>query len=85
MEVPADWWAELGAIGTLEDAAAHLVAMEQAGADAVALVPAPDPVVARDQLADVIRLAEHCLGLVQDLAGAWREAALQTTQTAVGA
>lgn len=59
VEVPADWWAELGAIGTLDDAAAHLVALEEAGVDAVALVPAPEPEVARGQLADVIRLADR--------------------------
>ena len=55
--VPADWWAELGAIGTLEDAAAHLAALERAGVDSVIFVPAPDPAVAREQLADVTRLA----------------------------
>ena len=59
VEVPADWWAELGAIGTLEDAAAHLAALEQAGVDSVMFVPAPDPAVARGQLTDVIRLADR--------------------------
>src|SRR5699024_4316199 len=29
-EVPSQWWAELGAIGTLEDAAAHIEALEAA-------------------------------------------------------
>lgn len=60
-EVPPQWWAELGAIGTLEDAAAHLAALEQAGVDRVVFVPAPDPAVARGQLADVVRLAERAV------------------------
>lgn len=59
VEVPADWWAELGAIGTLEDAAAHLAALEQAGADGVTFVLSTKPAVARSQLAEVIRLAER--------------------------
>ena len=57
--VPPQWWAELGAIGTLEDAAAHIDALERAGATGVALVPAPDAEVATRQIDDVLELARR--------------------------
>lgn len=56
---PPDWWSELGAIGTLDDAAAHVEALEGAGATGVALVPAPDPTVATRQIDDVLELARR--------------------------
>lgn len=59
VQVPADWWTELGAIGTLDDAAAHLAALEQAGADGVTFGLSTDQAAAHSQLADVIRLAER--------------------------
>lgn len=58
-EVPSQWWAELGAIGTLEDAAAHIEALEAAGATGVSLVPPPDPDLALAALPDVLRLADR--------------------------
>src|SRR5699024_12602139 len=57
--VPPEWWAELGAIGTLEDAAAHIDALERAGATGVALVPAPDAEGATRQIDDVLELARR--------------------------
>jgi 5,10-methylenetetrahydromethanopterin reductase len=55
-DIPSDWWAELGPIGTLDDARDHLEALAVAGADSVGLFPAPDVSIADRQLADVLRL-----------------------------
>lgn len=55
--MPADWWAELGPIGTLDDAAAHLAELESAGAHSIGLFPAPDVEIAMSQVDDVLRLA----------------------------
>lgn len=54
--MPAEWWAEIGPIGTLDDALAHVAALTEAGATSVALFPAPDVDVARAQLDDVAAL-----------------------------
>lgn len=55
--MPVDWWAELGPIGTLDDAAAHLAALEDAGVHSIGLFPAPDVEIARAQVDDVLALA----------------------------
>ncbi len=55
-KMPRSWWIELGAIGTFDDAVAHIEALAEAGAHHVALFPAPEVDVARRQLADVARL-----------------------------
>jgi 5,10-methylenetetrahydromethanopterin reductase len=55
-DIPSDWWIELGAIGTFADAVTHIEALADAGAHDVALFPAPELHVAREQLADVARL-----------------------------
>lgn len=55
--MPDDWWLELGAIGTMDDALAHLVALGEAGVHDVGLFPAPDVEVASEQLAQVLDLA----------------------------
>ncbi|HSK91937.1 MAG TPA: LLM class flavin-dependent oxidoreductase [Euzebyales bacterium] len=57
VDMPAQWWRELGAIGTLDDAVAHVHALRDAGADDVSLFPDADVEVARRQIDDVIRLA----------------------------
>jgi 5,10-methylenetetrahydromethanopterin reductase len=54
--MPAAWWTELGAIGTLADAITHIEALADAGAHHVALFPAPEVDIARSQLTDVARL-----------------------------
>ncbi len=57
--MPDDWWAELGPIGTLDDAAAHLGALEAAGVHSIGLFPAPDVEIARSQVDDVLALAHR--------------------------
>jgi 5,10-methylenetetrahydromethanopterin reductase len=56
VDMPADYWRELGAIGTFDDAVAHVEAMADAGAHDVALFPAPELDVARLQIDDVIKV-----------------------------
>ena len=40
-DMPADWWIELGAIGTFDDVVHHAEALIDAGADDVAFFPGP--------------------------------------------
>jgi alkanesulfonate monooxygenase SsuD/methylene tetrahydromethanopterin reductase-like flavin-dependent oxidoreductase (luciferase family) len=56
-DMPADWWIELGAIGTFDDAVRHAEALADAGARDVAFFPGPTVELARDDLAHVTRLA----------------------------
>jgi 5,10-methylenetetrahydromethanopterin reductase len=58
-DMPADWWAEIGPIGTLDDAAAHLAALEAAGVHSIGLFPAREVEVARSQVDDVLALARR--------------------------
>lgn len=55
--MPPEWWAEIGAIGTLDDAAAHVDALEAAGTASIGLFPAPN--IAMAQLDDVLTLARR--------------------------
>lgn len=57
VDLPREWWLELGAIGTFDDVVEHLTALHAAGADDIALFPAPDLHVAREQLSEVVQLA----------------------------
>jgi 5,10-methylenetetrahydromethanopterin reductase len=57
VDMPPEWWSELGPIGTMDDALAHLDALEAAGARSIALFPAPDVGIARAQLGQVLELA----------------------------
>ncbi len=57
--MPDDWWAELGPIGTLDDAAAHLAALDAAGVHSIGLFPAAEVEVARSQVDDVLALARR--------------------------
>jgi hypothetical protein len=54
--MPPDWWNEIGAIGTLDDARAHLDALAAAGVNSIGLFPASDVATARAQLDDVAGL-----------------------------
>jgi 5,10-methylenetetrahydromethanopterin reductase len=50
VNMPSEWWIELGAIGNMDDACAHVEALSQAGAQRVSLFPAPIVDVARADL-----------------------------------
>jgi alkanesulfonate monooxygenase SsuD/methylene tetrahydromethanopterin reductase-like flavin-dependent oxidoreductase (luciferase family) len=56
-DMPADWWIELGAIGTFDDAVRHAEALADAGVDDVAFFPGPTVELAREDLGHVTRLA----------------------------
>lgn len=57
--MPAEWWTELAPVGTLDDAAAHLQALEDAGVQSIGMFPVRDVDSARAQLADVVALAKR--------------------------
>lgn len=57
--MPAAWWTEIGPVGTLDDAVAHLTALEREGVHSVGLFPAPDVDIARSQVDDVLALARR--------------------------
>jgi alkanesulfonate monooxygenase SsuD/methylene tetrahydromethanopterin reductase-like flavin-dependent oxidoreductase (luciferase family) len=57
--MPVDWWAELAPIGTLDDAMAHVDALERAGVNSIGLFPAPVLDVARRQIDDVLAIARR--------------------------
>ena len=42
LDMPADHWLEIGAVGTIDDALAHVAALEQAGVGTINVFPAPD-------------------------------------------
>ncbi len=56
-EMPAEWWIELGAIGTFDDAVHHAEALVDAGARDVTFFPGPSVELARADLAHITRLA----------------------------
>jgi 5,10-methylenetetrahydromethanopterin reductase len=57
--IPADWWGEIGLIGTMDDALAHIAALEDAGVDHIGLWPAPEPDAAQAEIDTVIALAKR--------------------------
>jgi 5,10-methylenetetrahydromethanopterin reductase len=57
--MPVEWWAELAPIGTLDDAIAHVEALERAGVDSIGLFPAPVLEIARRQIDDVLAIARR--------------------------
>lgn len=56
--MPGDWWAELGPIGTPDDAGAHLDALAAAGVRDIGLVPVP-PVASLEAVDDVLALTRR--------------------------
>jgi 5,10-methylenetetrahydromethanopterin reductase len=56
-DMPAEWWIELGAIGTFHDAVRHAEALADAGAHDVTFFPGATVDLARDDLGHVTRLA----------------------------
>ncbi|MFC0628941.1 LLM class flavin-dependent oxidoreductase [Kribbella deserti] len=57
--IPAEWWSEIGPIGTLADAAAHLDALEAEGVHHIGLFPLADVDLAMSQIDHVIALANR--------------------------
>ncbi len=55
LDMPADHWREIGAIGTAEDAQAHFEALGAAGVRSAAVFPGPELEVGHDQ---IVRLAD---------------------------
>jgi alkanesulfonate monooxygenase SsuD/methylene tetrahydromethanopterin reductase-like flavin-dependent oxidoreductase (luciferase family) len=61
VEMPADHWLEIGAVGTMDDALAHIGALAEAGAGSVNIFPGPSLDIAFGQLPDVATI-EAILG-----------------------
>lgn len=59
VDMPTEWWNEIGPIGTVDDAVAHVGALTEAGAHSIALFPAPDLDVARSQIDDVLTIVRE--------------------------
>jgi hypothetical protein len=57
VEMPADYWAEIGAIGTVDDALAHVAALEGAGVGSINIFPGPELELAWEQMPQVAALA----------------------------
>ncbi|TDD20596.1 LLM class flavin-dependent oxidoreductase [Kribbella turkmenica] len=57
--MPADWWTDIGAVGTLDDAAAHIDALESAGVHHIGLFPDPEVAHGMPQLDHVLALANR--------------------------
>lgn len=61
VDMPADHWLEIGAVGTMDDALAHINALADAGAGSVNVFPGPSLDMAFGQLPDVATI-EAILG-----------------------
>jgi len=59
LEMPADYWREIGAIGTFDDALAHVASLERAGVESIAIFPGPELDEARQLLTHVAALAQR--------------------------
>ena len=57
VEMPADYWTEIGAIGTVDDALAHVAALEAAGVGSINIFPGPELELAWAQMPQVAALA----------------------------
>jgi alkanesulfonate monooxygenase SsuD/methylene tetrahydromethanopterin reductase-like flavin-dependent oxidoreductase (luciferase family) len=57
--MPTEWWTELAPIGTLDDAHAHVAALEDAGVHSVGMYLAPAPGIEMRQLDHVVALARR--------------------------
>ncbi len=56
VDMPAEWWIDVGAIGDMDAVMAHVGALADAGAGDVALFPGPDVDIAREDLDTVIAI-----------------------------
>jgi alkanesulfonate monooxygenase SsuD/methylene tetrahydromethanopterin reductase-like flavin-dependent oxidoreductase (luciferase family) len=59
LDMPADHWREIGAVGTVDDALAHVEALEAAGVGSINIFPGPELGTAREQLPHVAALARR--------------------------
>lgn len=59
VDMPADHWQAIGAIGTMDDALAHVAALEDAGVGSVNIFPGPTLDIAWEQLPLVADLARR--------------------------
>lgn len=57
LDMPADYWREIGAIGTMDDALAHVEAMEAVGVGSISIFPGPELATAWELLPQVVALA----------------------------
>jgi 5,10-methylenetetrahydromethanopterin reductase len=57
VRMPRDWWLQIGAIGTLDDALEHVALLGAEGVTGVAFFPAPELDIARRQVDDVVAIA----------------------------
>ncbi len=57
VEMPHDYWVEIGAIGTMDDALAHVASLEAAGVGSINIFPGPELAVALEQMPQVAALA----------------------------
>ncbi|MEL6890241.1 MAG: LLM class flavin-dependent oxidoreductase [Actinomycetota bacterium] len=58
LDMPADHWLELGAIGTPDDAVAHLASLAAAGVDTAAVFPGPALAIAYEQIDALVALRD---------------------------
>jgi 5,10-methylenetetrahydromethanopterin reductase len=59
IEMPADYWREIGAIGTIDDALAHVESLERAGVASINVFPGPELDEAWQLMPDVATLARR--------------------------
>ena len=59
VSMPAEWWREIGAIGTIDDAHAHIAALEAAGVRSINVFPGPELDDALAQIPQVGALARR--------------------------
>lgn len=57
--MPREWWRQLGPVGDLDDAVAHVQALEAAGVRSLGLYPADDVATARAQIDDFVALTNR--------------------------
>ncbi len=59
--MPADWWLELGAIGTMDDVIDHVSGLHEAGATDVSFFPGPTIDLTRADL-DAVAAIRNAIG-----------------------
>jgi alkanesulfonate monooxygenase SsuD/methylene tetrahydromethanopterin reductase-like flavin-dependent oxidoreductase (luciferase family) len=59
VSMPDDWWAEIAPVGTMDDALAHVAALEDAGTHSIGLFPSIDLAEAREDIDTVLAVANR--------------------------